>query len=471
MGDNGIFKSRVEWEVVRSWLEAKRQDEEDRQNAANVRLAIYHDAWRDVLDGALRELFVPANYANIRMSANTSQNLTKKVVNELAMVYKRPASRSLRDANGEQLSVPAFDNLDYDGLMDLVNKYTILLNDVGVLVSWDGDRQQVRLSLLTPANTSVFQRDGWPEDISGFMYRVDEIDSPMSDKPHYYVYWDDEQHYVVDGDGNRRDPSPDGSNPDMVNPYGVMPVVWVHKALRPGMFWDPDDGSDIIDGTLKNGIKRTLKDYAFKMQSFKQPWIRNPAGQIPAEIAMDPAKVWLLGPEGDVGYMDMTADFAAIDAAIANDIDGMLSAYGISSASFAAQEAESGVALEIKNRTLRELREKQIDIFRKAEGELFEIIRTVNNTWNAEQIPEAAQFSVDFAEPEVYTGPMAQREQALWDMEHGLISPAQFYVRFNPDVDEAVAAAMIQDNMEAYNRFRDAGFVAPEATGAETVEE
>lgn len=468
MGDAGLFRSVVEWEVFKAWMDSKRRAEDERRAEAGKRLAIYHDAWRDILDDALRDLFIPANYANIKLSANVTQNIVKRIVDEVSVVYKRPASRSLHSADGESIESPAFSALDYDDTMDLANKYVNLMNRIGVIVLWDDVRKCVRLSLLTPADTTVYQRDGWPEEAAAFMYRVEAIDSPFGDSVGHYVYWDDEQHFIIDENGNRHDPSADGSNPEMKNPYGVMPVVWISKALRPGMFWDPDDGSDMIDATIKQGIRRTLKDYAFKMQSFKQPWIRNPSGQIPAEVAMDPAKVWLLGPEGDVGYLDMTADFAALDASIALDVDATLSAYGLSASSFASQSAESGVALEIRNRTLQDRRSKQIDIFRKAEARLFDLIRIVNNTWSDNKIPEEALFSVDFVEPEVYISPDEQRKRALWDMEHGLLSPAQFYVQFNPDADESTAGDIIAGNLASYSAVRDAGYVAPVVTDAES---
>jgi hypothetical protein len=248
----------------------------------------------------------------------------------------------------------------------------------------------------------------------------------------------------------------------MVNPFKKLPFVIVHINQLPGMFWNPTEGNDLVEGTKNAGFKRTLKDQLFKHQSFKQLWIRSPKGDVSPQQVSDPLSAFqLTGENSEVGVLDLVAAFDQLDRTMQSDINSFLATYGLSVDMFAVSgEEASGKALTIKNRGLRDIRETQLPVFRRVEQELFEMIRLVYNTYNpGAKIPETLEFKVDFAELETYIEPMEKRKQKQWDVQNGVLSPAKFYMEFNPDVvDETEAEKLMAENLKKYKDMRNQGF-------------
>lgn len=455
MPDN-LFQSRAAEVVLKSYLKAKQSEEEERKRKANERLAIYHDDWEDILESTLSSQFHKDNYAKIKLLKNTTQNILRKVVDDVSVVYKIAPVREY----GENEKIgEIYQYLEIDEFMKRVNQYGFLLNDVLIRVGWDQENQKVTLDLHTPANTSIIQRDNYPEQAAAVYYEVEYIDTEFNPTK-FNVFWSDFEHFLFDEKGIIYSPTED--NQEKINPYGQLPFVIVHMKPFPGMFWNTSLKNDIVSGTVITGFKRTLKDYLFKHSSFKQPVINaDNIDKIPNELLHDVASAWKIqGQNANVSLLDFTANFSELSKTIQEDINAFLSTYGLSVDMFAVSPSEaSGRALQIKNRGLQEIREAQIPIFRRVEKQLFDMIRIVYN-WHSSssQIPEL-DFSIDFAELETYTDPMEERKQFEWDLKRGVISPGQFYMAFNPDVTDAETAEKIMaENLKKYKDMKNQGF-------------
>jgi hypothetical protein len=451
-----LFKDRSAEVVLQSYLKAKEKEEEKRRRAANERLSIFNDDWVDILETMMADQFNPENWKNIKMAINTSQNIVKKVVGEISIIYKDAPVRNIGE---NEILSDIYSYLNIDEFMKRVNKYGTLLNDVLIRVGWDAYLEQITLDLHTPANTSVIQRDNYPEQAAAVYYKVEYADSAFQTKSEN-IFWSDFEHFKFDDKGNVLPPTDD--NPDKENPFKVLPFVVLHLNPIPALFWNTSGGNDLIDGTKLIGMKRTLKDYLYKWQSFKQPWVRaQNADKIPDKMLSDPSKPWKIWGEGsEVGFLDLQADIRQLDETIKADMNAFLNIYGLSTDMFAATpDQSSGKALEVKNRGLRDLRQAQLPYFRNLEYDLCEMIRTVYNTYKGENAIPEIEFSIDFAEMDVFTDPMEKRNQAQWDLDHGLISPAQFYMMFNPDCEnEDDAEKIIIDNMAKTKDMQGKGF-------------
>lgn len=460
-----LFESRAGEMVLRSYLAAKGGEETTRQAKANDRLSIYHDDWQDILERILASQFQPENYSKIRLLKNTTQNILKKVINDVSVVYKVAPTR---DYGKSDVLDEIYDYLNINEFMRRANRYGTLLNDDLIRVGWDRELEQITLDLNTPANTSVIQREDYPEQAAAIYYDYEEVDTKFSIRK-WKVYWSDFEHFLFEEEASKtggpamislKQPAED--NPDMLNPYGKMPFVIVHMNQLPSMFWNPNGGADLVDGTTITGVKRTMKDYLFKHASFKQPVIvSEDFSKIADKLLLDPATAWKVsGQNASVTLLDFTAAFDQLDRTLQSDINSFLATYGLSIDMFATSgEEASGKALNIKNRGLREIRETQLPIFRRVEGELFEMIRTVYNTYNKKGIPESLKFKIDFAELETYLEPMEKRKQAQDDVKNGLISPGQYYMQFNPDItDEVEAEKAMTANLLKYKNMKNQGF-------------
>jgi predicted ribosome quality control (RQC) complex YloA/Tae2 family protein len=166
----------------------------------------------------------------------------------------------------------------------------------------------------------------------------------------------------------------------------------------------------------------------------------------------------IIGDDSETGAIDLQVNFKGIDDTIKESLNAFLNTYGLTADSFSALEV-SGKALEIKNRALKEIREDQIEIFRQSEKELFNLIRIVNNYHSKSQISDKLEFKIDYAEMEIHDDPESKRKTADHDLEKGLISPAQYYMIFNPDIKDAEnAEKILKENLEKNKELKDAGY-------------
>lgn len=460
-----LFESKAAQVVLRSYLQAKAIEETNRKAKANERLAIYHDDWDSILETILAGQFHPDNYKKIRLLRNTTQNILRKVVDDVSVVYKVVPTR---DYGENPILDDIYGYLDIDEFMKQVNQYAFLCKDLLLRVGWDAELAKITLDINTPANTSVIQRDNYPQQAAAVYYEIEYIDDQFKVEKKY-IFWSDYEHFVFTekeiGKGMTfvaEDPTgSEGKNPDMENPYQKLPLVVLHMKPLPGMFWNTSSGSDLIQATTTTGFKRTMIDYLFKHSNFKQPVITaDDADKIPKDLLMDPLTAWGLTGNATASLLDFSAAFDELDRKIQSDINATLATYGLSVDMFTISPNEaSGKALQVKNRGLQEIREAQLPVFRRVEQELFEMIRVVYNTYNAGKIPETLEFKIDFAELEAYQDPMEERKQAQWDVENGIISPGQFYMAFNPDVTkEEKAEKIMSENLAKYKNMKNQGF-------------
>jgi hypothetical protein len=455
-----LFESKVPDVMLKVHLEAKSQAEKERRDKANIRLGIYHDDWEDILEGELKQQFVPENYDNVKLSKNISQNPTKQIIKEISLVYKDHPNRVLLTQD-KVIQDKTYDEvreyLKLDSLYKQVNRYLNLLNDVLIQVGWDESKQQIKLNIITPAVASVIQEPNEPEQAYAVYYEVEYADSEYNVEKKF-IYWDPEYHFLFDEAGNNFAVE---DNPEMINPYKILPFVVLHRDQRPGLFWNISEGNDFINGTIGIGTKNTFKDYLFKCQSFKQPWIKvnDPKNAPNAKLRSDPlTSLLIIGDDSETGAIDLQVNFKGIDDTIKESLNAFLNTYGLTADSFSALEV-SGKALEIKNRALKEIREDQIEIFRQSEKELFNLIRIVNNYHSKSQISDKLEFKIDYAEMEIHDDPESKRKTADHDLEKGLISPAQYYMIFNPDIKDAEnAEKILKENLEKNKELKDAGY-------------
>lgn len=450
-----LFESKAEEIVKQSLKRAKDVAEINRKQSSRNRLKIYHDDWDDILNAKLKEEFTELNYKGLKLTRDTSQNILKKVVNEISLVYKRPPERIFEpkvDAYTEIL-----ENIRVNVFMKKINRYTTLLNDTIIHVPWNYKENAItKLQMITPDICTVIQNEDDPETIDALWYAVDYWDSPTVVDEQWFVFWSQEQHFLFT-EGGKIEP-PTDENTDMINPYGELPFVFVHNQQIDGQFWNDLTGDDLITGCVWNGKKKSLKNYYFKHASFKQPYAIGAELKLPPELRSDPSTIWTLEGKGEIGMLDLTVAFGEFDKTMLKDVNDFLATYNLSVDMFAVSPTEmSGRALKIKNQGLLDIRENQIEMYRGVEVDLFRVIAMVHNYHStAKKINEKAKLETDFPEPEMYFDPMEKLKKDKAELEAGIISPGVFYMRYNPDVkEEEKAEEKMRENLEKYREMKD----------------
>jgi len=462
-----MFKSIVPQTVVNSLLAAKWRAEKDRQEEADNRLCIYSDDYEAIIRDTLKELFCKENYENLYYHVNQSQNIFKRVVNQISMIYKADAQRAL-DVESDRYEAIK-EETDIDTRMRKVNRLTNAVNEVIILVAIrDGE---IYYDLITPNICTVIQDPDDPSKMDALIYRITSVNTPTSADLRY-AYWDiNGNHAILDGSFRTISEiyTPDGSGASLPYPYRdesgafVIPAVVSHRQHPEDSFWDQDSGRDLYNATIGLGWKLTLKDYYFKTASFKQIYVIADDLNVPNKQRLDVlTMLHLRGDNSEIGTLDLQIAMDQLDKSIAADINMIINNYGISADSWTLSIAEmSGRALKIRNMALLEQRQEQTPTYRRFETELFEKTRIVNNVhagfFGWEQIPEKATFTVDFGEIEFPEDPVYEIDLEAKRLKSGIIGLGQFYQRFNPDiidVDEAEAA--ILENLNKLKTTREA---------------
>lgn len=457
-----IFTSLAPGMVEQSVIRAKWEAERDRMDEAADRMCLYSDDYEAIIEDALSKLFCKENYDRLKVHINGSQNILKRVVDELSMVYKTKATRVL-SAKSDR-----WDAIMREGALDVrmkrANRLTNLLNDTIVKAGVRSGR--IVYDIITPDICTVIQNEEDPTRIAAALWYRTLVNTPSSAALEY-EYMDDLGWWVVlDKDFRITKRLADPSNFPYRDANGapLLPLVPVHRQHPESSFWDQDSGRDLYNAAVGVGWKLTLKDYYFKTASFKQLYAVGNVN-IPQDQVSDPQTFINVKTDpdtkGEVGVLDLQIDIDKLVQSLVFDINGVINNYGISADMWTLTVGEmSGRALKIRNRALLERREEQLPTYREAESELFERTKAVNNAhasfFGWERIPDEATLETDFAEVEFPEDPLVERD--IWDrdLKRGAVSLGQYYMHFNPDMkDEKAAERKAIKNLETLRALVD----------------
>lgn len=459
-----MFKSLVPGAVERSVIAAKWRAEQLRMDEAANRLDLYSDDYEEIIRATMKTLFHRDNYERLFYHVNGSQNILKRVVNDISMVYKTEATRTL-DVESDRYEALKKE-IDIDTRMKRANRLANLLNDIIIKIGIrDG---KIVYDIITPDICTVMQNPDDPTRISALCWLRTLVNTPDSSLIEY-EYMDDLGWWLVlDKNFRTMEIMADPGTYPYRNAAGLpaLPLVEIHRQPSEASFWDQDSGRDLYNAAVMLGVKMTQFDYLFKTASFKQIYVIGQHVEIPAKQIMDvttPLKVNVdPGGNAEIGTLDLQSDIRALMEALTFQINSVINNYGISADTWTLSISEmSGRALKIKNRALLEQREEQIPIYRKAEVKLFEATRIVNNThaswFGWQKIPDQATLEVDFAEIEFPEDPNYELDIAARRLESGLISLGKFYQMDNPDIkDEKEAEKTLIKNLEALKALKEA---------------
>ena len=467
--------------IQTSVVEAKWRSDIERRQESDNRLDLYSDDYKDIILAELAEQHCPEVRALLSRHVNQSQNILKRIINEVSMVYKVPATRGMAKADSPRYE-EIKELLGLDVKMKRVNRYVNLMNETLVKIGVrDG---QLVYDILTPNICGVVQNADDPTKADTIWYVVWLTNTMglQSTECEYYVYESNGEAYVLDTSmrlkktiyGPDDNPFFYESGPDKGKSF--IPIVTLHRQEPDFTFWDQDSGRDLYNAAVGVGCKMTLMDYYFHNASHKQIFMIGPSSStMPDRQIMDPRTVLrgISGPDGTttIGTLDVQNRMPELIEGVKYHVNSIITTYGISPDSWNMSGSEvSGRALKIRSRALLEAREDQIPTYRSGEKELFEKTRAINNnlakSMGWEKIPDG-DFAIDFGEVEFPESPEVELAFMEQKLKAGLVSLGQFYAWANPDVaDEAQAEEMIIDNLNKMADLRKANPSLDEALNA-----
>lgn len=341
------------------------------------------------------------------------QNMTKRLISRISMVYKDRANRLVENDNYYDL----IKIKDYR--MKNIERVHNLLGSIAVMISTrNGTFEYTPIIQFEP----VFDSSD-PLNPIGIVYPVNKPTQSMlhKDRVEEFVYWSAEETFRFDNQGKRMT---DESNPDMINPYGVLPFVFLQPVTMVDEFWN-EGANDIVIANKQLDIAMTLLQYH----------MRTAGGQMVIEGIVDTEEV-RFGPgkaialeNASMSMLPNGADINSIIEGIKFQLQQVAQNHHVTF-DFGLNGSKSGVALKIENLELMEAREDEAEKFRFIEHQLYDIERVIAEADYNIALPD--NFSVDFAEMDF---PDIEREREEWDWKfnHGIADISDYLMENDPD--------------------------------------
>jgi len=493
-----------EIDVKKMIQEIGEQDEVRRRANQKRRHDIYRDDGKKFVIEQIQKEFGAQALSEMRVA---SLNILKKIVNKKSTIYKTaPVRKAIIDSDQKLVDYYA-KALDLDRNMQKANRYFNLFSNTALYcvpkqaVVKTGEQKKsqlclhvvppylysVRSNLMDPLKAEAFVFNAFTE--SGQLTANESVPSPTGfsgwqtnpsikmpgdlvesqeksmGQNRNYIFWTELEHFTTDKSGNRLNLDPTKTAEEAkLNPIGIMPIVNLAKE-RDSEFWAVQ-GSDLADDSLNfcTGWSDALT--VNKNQSFGILTMVSKTEPKSMQFGINKG-IWIKqeqeGPQPSVSYLEANSQLSAsvdmLKAYLAliletNDLNA-----GAISGENKPQSGASGFALMIQMSDALEAVESDKPYLKAAEQELWYIIKLWHN-WMLEVgvlVDEAkvlGPFS-DQCEVEVMyrdIRPLESEQERITAvkglLEMGLISRADAIKKLNPDMDEKMVDAKLEEIQE-----------------------
>ena len=337
-------------------------------------------------------------------------NLTKKLINRISLVYKDAPIRDVENDLYYDLTS------DKDWKMKSFERIHNLLGTIAVHVCWEDDK-----FVYHPIMNFVPVMDPYnPLKPIGLTYPLNKATADWRNtEEDLFVYWSADEHYMFNSSGKIIQ-----INEDNVNPYGVLPFVFIQPNSMVDEFWN-EGAMDIALGNKQIDIAMTML----------QHHIRTAGGQYVIEGRVDANNIQLglnkvvVIDEGNMSNISSNTSINDIKEGIQFQLKTIAFNNNLNF-DFGLSGSKSGVALKIENLELLEAREDEVEKWRRAEKQIYAIEREIIQVETGKQLPEG--ISLDYTEVKF---PDFEREREEWDwkFQHGLADKYDYLMAHDPD--------------------------------------
>lgn len=352
-------------------------------------------------------------------------NITKRMIDARALTYKDSPLRHTDEKYLDLLS-----NLDQE--CRRAEKFLALLGTIGFLSTWADEK--LEHSAIYDFRPMFRSGEAKPY---GVMYP--ELNYG-SGEPNWIV-WTDEWNFRTDNHGHI---IPDPNNPEMINPYGRLPVVFLHKFSPIGSDWWCEGATDIAE--TNRSVMIALTNLLLHIHFGALGGIKYVTGvHNPRDIKLSTgANKLIYLPEGV--SMGSILPGGSITEAL-EGIKGMVELTAKNnhlniSWSGTGEASKSGVALAISNIENTEQRQAAVqDVWRNFEKERFQVDKSIVEYHTSVRLTD--EYSVDFAEPQPFLTRDEEQKEWEWKWKHGLATKKDWFKQNNPDMAEDEIDALL----------------------------
>lgn len=360
------------------------------------------------------------------------QNITKRIVDEVASLYNAPALRKLATPQATDAYRSVIREVGYDRIAQHAQRMLMLCNEV-LIWSTIKSNGKVKLRLITPdLFSAVADREG--DLLAIVLDRAEEKSTGIvlfagNEKISYDV-WDDTYRYGVNAAGNIIEMTE--------HKQGRIPCVLMH-AHEPhcGELLASDIGSDITSAHLAVFFINMMVLRLAKSQGERQPYISGDAPNVMStNQAADGEAPLVLPPNVIVGMLESKTTPEHYMETKRDILISVGQTYGLSYEQMTLSGETSGVSLEQRREKLKELRNEQR-------------VRAVEHEYLICKMLgfDASSLTVDFSEQTLPLDESAAVALLKEKAAMGLDSPVAFLMRKDPDLTEVTAMELLRKNI------------------------
>ena len=349
-------------------------------------------------------------------------NVTKRIIDRISLVYMKPPKRIYTKEETPLL----FHHKDFK--MQRAERMTNLLDGVLIKVCMrynDKNEQKIEYDIIHDYEP-MFGDD--PLTPIAFTYPIATKDTVVDDTAKLYVYWDKDNTFTYDENGKIYT---DEDNPDMINPYGVLPFVECWRDGKPeSSYMDTDPSTDLIQTNTMINVAETNKNANIMFQSFGYIYVNGSQIEKDSmEVGAD--KISFLGIDGQMNIVTPPNTVDSITSSITTAYKMLAQNYHIDINFVEGTTAQSGVALKLRNQELQDERISDVIKWREVEKKIFELERLIMAVDFGKDAGELEQ--VDFEETMEVLSDQEQRDKWEWELSNGLIDRADILMQKDPD--------------------------------------
>lgn len=358
------------------------------------------------------------------------QNLTRRVAAIRSMTFKRAPKLSVDERYFEHI-----DKFSLIAQRRLVEKLTFMLGCMAFRSYWDETTQKVTYEAISHFTPLFLAGDSKDKPV-GICYPIEYFGNARVERPLFAVWTEDRygvpgQHYLLDEHGVKI--SVEG-NPDDINPYGILPVVFSHR-YPPIRDFYVGNASDVVACDLAVNVAN------FEMQicqKYSAMGIKYVTGiDSGSDIRLGPDKIIYLPSDATFGVTNSGGSLVEIIDATRFLVESTLNNNHIR-AKYARDDsgnAPSAMALSIIE--LESLDEKVAvteDIWRPWEHRRYAVDRRIIDVETGVDVGK--DYKVDFLDPNYALTPESEIAYWSWMFDRKLAEPIDWYDFKNSDASE-----------------------------------
>jgi len=353
--------------------------------------------------------------------------LTRRVINRVSLVYMQPPIREYTNEVLQDFTKQK------DHKMQRAERLTNLLECLLLKPTWRNGL--IEYDIIRDYEP-IFGDD--PLTPIAITYPLSVKDNVMDTTPELWAYWDDEHHYTYEKTTGKVMTTED--NPEMANPYQILPFVECYRDGKPeASYLDTDASNGLIATNEMVNIAEFNKAANLQFQSFGFGFISGSnIDYDKIEIGQD--KWSALGHDGTLGMVSPPNTVDSISSAITNSYKLLAQNYGLDASFAEGVSAESGVSRRLRMQELLDNRSSDVTRWNDIEKRIFEVEARIL----AVEVGRDAGFlmNVDYTESTDILSAEEQRVKWDWELSNGLIDKADILMQQDPDKYEDRQAAL-----------------------------